>query len=46
MHSRKYIHGDLKTANVMLDKNFNVYIIDMGNSLKMKNALLSIEVDS
>ena len=30
----------------MLDDNLNIFLIDMGNSMKMKSPLISIEVDS
>jgi len=36
MHSRGVVHRDLKLENIMLDKNKNVVIIDMGLSNEMR----------
>jgi len=37
IYKYKFIHRDLKTENIMIDKNFHVYIIDFGISKVLTN---------
>ena len=38
IHSRQILHCDLKSANVLIDKNFNIKLIDFGLSYFMSEA--------
>ena len=38
IHSRQILHCDLKSANILIDKNFNIKLIDFGLSYFMSEA--------
>jgi len=37
MHSKKIVHRDIKLANILIDHNENIKIIDFGFSASFKN---------
>ena len=43
LHSNKFVHGDLKLSNIMIDSRKNICIVDFGYSLKVasQNELIS-----
>ena len=32
IHSKNIVHGDLKNRNLLIDKNFHLYVIDFGQA--------------
>jgi serine/threonine protein kinase len=41
MHSKNYLHRDLKSLNLLVDRNYNIKIADFGESRDI-NSLLSL----
>ena len=39
MHDKKIMHRDLKPLNIMLDKQYNVKVIDFGDARKINEEL-------
>jgi serine/threonine protein kinase len=37
MHKKLIIHRDLKLANIVIDSNMNIKIIDFGLAVQLKN---------
>lgn len=42
IHDKGIVHRDLKPSNILIDKNFNPYIIDFGCAKKIYNDILTV----